>query len=194
MDAVERAFASRAKVEVFPLSSALMLLHLEWCVQCGWVMEQVQQRAAKMIRNWSMFQRGVWESQDCSPWICSGDLVRVYKFLMGGYKEGRARLFSVVYGERTGKHKLRRREFCLNTRKNCFHYVGSNIGTGCSRRFWSLTLETFKTWLDTALRNLFQLILLWKSRGSPEVPSSLSYPLVVCFNEYVIWCLRARSR
>jgi len=46
----------------------------------------------------------------------------VYKYLKGGWKEDRARLFSVVPSARTGGsgHNLKRRRFRLNIRKHVF--------------------------------------------------------------------------
>ncbi|KAK4824233.1 hypothetical protein QYF61_012207 [Mycteria americana] len=59
-----------------------------------------------------------WKSWDCLAWRRegSGDLINVYKYLKGGRKEDRARLFTVVPSDRTGGSgcKLKHRMFCLN--------------------------------------------------------------------------------
>jgi len=49
------------------------------------------------------------------------------KYLMGGCKEERARVFSVESSERPREHKLKCRKFSFNTRKNCVCCVGDQI-------------------------------------------------------------------
>ena len=51
-----------------------------------------------------------------------GDLITVYKYLKGVYEEGRARLFSVMPSDRTRGigHKVKKRRFCLNSKKHFF--------------------------------------------------------------------------
>ncbi|KAK4828502.1 hypothetical protein QYF61_026773 [Mycteria americana] len=51
-----------------------------------------------------------------------GDLIGVYKYLMRGHEEKGARLFSVLLIDRTrgNVHKLKHKEFQLNTRKHIF--------------------------------------------------------------------------
>lgn len=46
--------------------------------------------------------------------------INVYKYLNGGYKEDRTRLFSVMTNDRMrgSGHKVKHRRFCLNTRKH----------------------------------------------------------------------------
>lgn len=67
--------------------------------------------------------------------------INVYKYLNGGYKEDRTRLFSVMTNDRMrgSGHKVKHRRFCLNTRK---HFVTVRVtkrtGTGCPARLWGL--------------------------------------------------------
>jgi len=51
--------------------------------------------------------------------------MNVYKYLKGGCKENRARLFSVMPcgGRRGSGQKLKHRRFCLKVRKHCFVLV-----------------------------------------------------------------------
>ena len=51
-----------------------------------------------------------------------GDLINVYKPLMGGFKEDGDRPFSVMFSGRTrgDQHIPKHRKFHLNVRKHCF--------------------------------------------------------------------------
>jgi len=61
---------------------------------------------------------------------------------MGGNKEYKARLFSVVPGERTrgNGHNLKYRKFHLNIRNNIFTVTVVNTGTGYPEMLWRLLL------------------------------------------------------
>lgn len=54
--------------------------------------------------------------------MSQGDLVNVYTYLMGGSKEYRVRIFTVLPSQRTrgSRHKLKYNNFFLNLRKNIF--------------------------------------------------------------------------
>ena len=54
------------------------------------------------------------------------ELINVYKYLKGGCKDDRARLFSVGPSDRTrgNEDKLKHRTSCLNTRKTLFYCEG----------------------------------------------------------------------
>lgn len=69
-------------------------------------------------RAWNIsFMRRGWGSWDCSleKRRFRGDLENVYKYLKGGYREGRTGLCSAR--TRRNRHKFKHRRFPLNTRK-----------------------------------------------------------------------------
>lgn len=68
---------------------------------------------------------------------------------MGGYKEDRARPFSVLSSDRTRGHRLKYKRCSLSIRKRFFTVMVSN-GTGCPKRLWSVPSQTFKSQSWTA--------------------------------------------
>lgn len=84
-------------------------------------------------------------------------MILVYKYLMQGSKEYGIRFFLVVVSERTrgNKYKLKHIKFHMNTRKGLFTV---RIVIQWNRLFRvvvaSLSLEIFKTQLDTVVGNL----------------------------------------
>jgi len=78
--------------------------------------------------------------------------INTHKYLKGGCKEDRARLFSAVPMGRTSSnaHKLKLRRFCLNIRKHFFSVRENEHKHRLPRQIVeSPSLEIFKSHLDT---------------------------------------------
>lgn len=121
--ALEKIVASRSREAILSLCPALVWTHLQYCVH-SWapqfkkhriLLENVQQGATRMIGSWSIsHMRTGWEAWSCSAWRrLIGDLINVYKYLMGGRQVDGAKFFLVVSSNRTrsSSHKQDHRKF-----------------------------------------------------------------------------------
>ncbi|KAK4829864.1 hypothetical protein QYF61_007256 [Mycteria americana] len=111
-----------------------------------------------------------------------GDLINVYKYLEGGYREDEARLSSVVPSDRTrgNGHKLKHRRFTLNIRKHFFTVRVTEHWHRLPREIVeSPSLGKFRSHLDMVLSNQLQVALLEQGEG-PEVPSTLNPSMILC--------------
>lgn len=132
--------------------------------------------AAKIIKGLQhlCYEERLWELELLSLKKTQRDLINVCRDLQGECKEGRAKLFSLVYSARTrgNRQNLAHMRFSLNIRK-CFltRWALAEVaqrGRGVS------SLEILKTFLDMGLAACSEL-----EQMGPEVSANLNHSVIL---------------
>jgi len=166
---MKKSVDSRSREVLFPLYSALLRPHLEYCVQF-WVpqfkkdeelLKRVLRRTTKKVRGLQHLSYKERLKELCLFRLkkrrLRGDLLNAYKCLKSGFQKDGAKLFSVVPSDRTSVNRyiLKHRQFHLNRRKNFFTLRVTEQWSRLPREVVeSPSLEILKTHLEAVLCNL----------------------------------------
>ncbi|PKU46618.1 hypothetical protein llap_3062 [Limosa lapponica baueri] len=166
---IKRSVANRSWEVILPLYSALVRPHLEYCVQL-WnpqhrkdtdLLEQVQQKATKMIRGMAhlpyedrLRELGFFSLEKRR---LQRDLTEIFQYLKGAYRRAREGLCVRKCSDRTRGNgfKLEEGRFRLDIRKKFFTVRVVKHWNRLPREVVDApSLEVFKARLDGALSNL----------------------------------------
>ncbi|GAB0179369.1 hypothetical protein GRJ2_000402200 [Grus japonensis] len=166
---INKGITSRDKEFIIPLYSELVRPHLDYCVQFSSPLykkdvdrlERVQRRATRMIKGLGSLpyeerlrELGLFSLEKRRLW---GDLITMFEYLKGGYKEDGDSLFTRNCMEKTRGNgcKLLLGRFQLDTRGQFFTMRTISHWNNLAREVVdSPTLDTFKIQLDRVLGHL----------------------------------------